>query len=82
MRVTVPIAVALGILFPTVLGATYGDIVGGFIYPGLVARILSTFQHFYFWDAEAVTRQSSLALHILCQLVRIYVTSHTHTFDG
>ena len=38
------IAVALGIVFPTVLGATYGDIVGGFIYPGLVARLLSAFR--------------------------------------
>lgn len=48
---SVPIAVVLGILFPTVLGATYGDIIGGFIYPGLVARILSTFQ-LYFWNAK------------------------------
>jgi len=39
-RYFVPIAVGFGIIFPTVLGATYGDIIGGFIYPGLVARIL------------------------------------------
>ncbi|KAF8481648.1 hypothetical protein DFH94DRAFT_403321 [Russula ochroleuca] len=36
----VPIAVTFGIIFPTVLGATYGDVVAGFIYPGLVARLL------------------------------------------
>jgi hypothetical protein len=43
----VPIAVTFGILFPTVLGAAYGDVMGGFIYPGLVARLLSAFSGVY-----------------------------------
>ena len=78
-HVTVPIAVVLGVLFPTVLGATYSDTIGGFIYPGLVCRILSTFQ-LYFWEAKEVTRQISLALHIFCQLVWVYATfPHTYT---
>ena len=46
-RATVPIAVTLGIVFPTLLGAAYGDTVGGYIYPGLVARILSTFRRLF-----------------------------------
>jgi hypothetical protein len=32
-----------GIILPTALGAAYGDVTGGFIYPGLVARLLSAF---------------------------------------
>ncbi|KAF8492783.1 hypothetical protein F5888DRAFT_1618645 [Russula emetica] len=39
-RYFVPIAVTFGIVLPTVLGATFGDVIGGFIYPGLVARLL------------------------------------------
>ncbi|KAI0297585.1 fatty acid desaturase-domain-containing protein [Multifurca ochricompacta] len=39
-RYFVPLAIFLGIIFPTVLGATYGDTDGGFIYAGLVARLL------------------------------------------
>ena len=37
----VPIAITFGIVLPTVLGATFGDVIGGFIYAGLVARLLS-----------------------------------------
>ena len=55
MRPIVPIAVTLGIVFPTLLGAAYGDIVAGYIYPALVARILSTFRH-SFWKINEVTR--------------------------
>jgi putative Ca2+/H+ antiporter (TMEM165/GDT1 family) len=44
--IVVPIAVTCGIVFPTVLGAAYGDVVAGYIYPGLVARILSAFLAF------------------------------------
>ncbi|KAI0283715.1 hypothetical protein BGY98DRAFT_1087781 [Russula aff. rugulosa BPL654] len=39
-RYFVPIAVASGIVLPTVLGAAFGNVIAGFIYPGLVARIL------------------------------------------
>jgi stearoyl-CoA desaturase (delta-9 desaturase) len=42
----VPIAVTLGMVFPAVLGAAYGDVMGGFIYAGLVARLLSAFSAF------------------------------------
>jgi hypothetical protein len=31
----VPIAVTLGMVFPAVLGAAYGDVMGGFIYASL-----------------------------------------------
>jgi hypothetical protein len=47
LHATVPLAVTFGIVLPTLLGAAYGDIVGGYIYPGLIARILSTFQHLF-----------------------------------
>jgi len=39
----VPIAITFGIVLPTVLGAAFGDVIVGFIYPGLVARLLSAF---------------------------------------
>jgi hypothetical protein len=39
----VPITVTFGIVLPTVLGATLGDVTAGFIYSGLVARLLSAF---------------------------------------
>ncbi|KAI0283721.1 hypothetical protein BGY98DRAFT_1105800 [Russula aff. rugulosa BPL654] len=35
-----PIAVVSGIVLPTMLGAAFGNAIAGFIYPGLVARIL------------------------------------------
>ena len=47
---TGPIAVGFGILLPTVLGAIYGDIIAGLIYPGLVARILGTFRRLFLED--------------------------------
>jgi len=78
LRAIVPIAVTLGIVFPTLLGAAYGDIVAGYIYPGLVARVLSTFRHL-FWRTNEVTRRCSLALHILYQFVWFHATStNTH----
>ena len=40
LRATVPIAVSLGIVFFPLCWVAYGDIVGGYTYPGLIARIL------------------------------------------
>jgi len=39
-RYFVPIAIAVGIVLPTILGAAYGDTSGGFIYAALVGRLL------------------------------------------
>jgi len=46
----VPIAITSGIVLPTVLGAAFGDAIGGFIYAGLVARLLSAFWCFLLDD--------------------------------
>jgi stearoyl-CoA desaturase (Delta-9 desaturase) len=39
----VPLSIAYGLVFPAILGAAFGDTVGGFIYGALVARLLSAY---------------------------------------
>ena len=39
----VPIALSFGLVLPTVLETIFGDVIGGFIYPGLVARLFRAF---------------------------------------
>ncbi|KAM0788281.1 hypothetical protein ACM66B_001427 [Microbotryomycetes sp. NB124-2] len=46
-RYYVPLTVGLGLVIPTLIGWTYGDAMGGYIYGGVVARLL--IWHFTFF---------------------------------
>ena len=78
LRATVPIAVSLGIVFFPLCWVAYGDIVGGYTYPGLIAQILGTFRRL-FWETNEVTRRCSLALRFS---VSFMPPLHTHTLHG
>lgn len=36
----VPLTIGFGLVLPTLIGASYGDALGGFVYGGVVARLL------------------------------------------
>jgi len=38
-----PLTVGLGLVAPTILGSLWGDVMGGFVWGGLVARLFSEF---------------------------------------
>lgn len=65
--VTVPLALFTGLVMPTLIAAAWGDAMGGYIWGGLVARVLGMDV------AKAVSRSTndlfSVALYIPCELV-------------
>ena len=36
----IPLSLGLGLVLPTVIGASYGDAMGGYIWGGIVARLM------------------------------------------
>jgi len=87
-RYFVPIAVTLGIVFPTLLGSAYGDTVAGYIYPGLVARILIWHCTFFInslahWDGlQPYTDENTSRTNFLLALVTAGEGNHNfhHAF--
>ncbi|KAH9973270.1 hypothetical protein BGW80DRAFT_1171928 [Lactifluus volemus] len=82
-----PIAITLGIIFPTIFGATCGDTVGGFIYGALVGRLLiwhSTFlvNSLAHWDGvQPYSDQNTSRTNLIVALVSAGEGNHNfHSF--
>lgn len=43
IRSSVPLALLIGLVLPTLLGACWNDVVGSFIYAGLVTMVISRY---------------------------------------
>ena len=67
-RYYIPLALGLGLIFPALIATLWDDAWGGFVWGGIIARLLSQFARSVRHDLDS-NEFPSLALHVYCELV-------------